>query len=129
MSLQDKYRAVLDLGLELNVQDGDVQEMDGVLRMKGTTQTQYEKDLIWDKIKEIGGEDPADIAADIKVAITDYYHKHTVASGESLSKIAIKYYGKDKVMDYKQIFEANTDILKNPDVIHPDQVLTIPFPS
>jgi nucleoid-associated protein YgaU len=29
-------------------------------------------------------------------------------------------------MKYKQIFEANTGLLKNPDVIHPDQVLVIP---
>ena len=126
MSLQDKYRAVLNLGEELKVADGDVQELDGILKVKGTTQTQYEKDLIWDKIKEIGGESPSDIEADINVAITDYYHKHTVVSGDSLSKIAGKYY-KGDVMAYMTIFNANTDILKSPDVIHPDQVLTIPF--
>ena len=126
MSLQDKYRAVLDLGEQLNVTDGDVQELDGVLKVSGTTQTQYEKDQIWDAIKSIGGENPTDIQADIKVANTDYYHKHTVVSGESLSKIAGKYY-KGDVMAYMTIYNANTDILKSPDVIHPDQVLTIPF--
>lgn len=29
-------------------------------------------------------------------------------------------------MKYKQIFQANTNILSNPDLIHPDQVLVIP---
>ncbi|NQX78923.1 LysM peptidoglycan-binding domain-containing protein, partial [Gilvibacter sp.] len=40
------------------------------------------------------------------------------------SKIA-KHYYKDP-MKYQAIFEANTDILKNPDLIHPGQELVIP---
>ena len=124
MSLQDKYRAVLDLGMKLNVQDGDVKEEDGKLKIKGTTQTQYEKNVMWDKIKEIGGDSPADLAADIKVAVTDYFHKHTVQSGDSLSKIAKHYYG--DAMKYTAIFDANTDQLDNPNVIHPGQELIIP---
>ena len=125
MSLQDKYREVLDLGVEFGVADGYVEELDGHLKIGGTAQTQYYKDRMWDKIKEIGGEEPSDIHADIKVAITDYYHKHTVSSGESLSKIAKHYYG--DAMKYTNIFDANTDQLKDPNVIHPDQELVIPF--
>ncbi|MCG8331491.1 MAG: LysM peptidoglycan-binding domain-containing protein [Chitinophagales bacterium] len=124
MSLQNKYREVLNLGESLNVKDGYIKEEDGVLKIGGTTTTQYEKNRMWDKIKEIGGDVPSDLKADIKVENTDYYHKHTVASGESLSKIAKHYYG--DVMKYKQIFEANKGILDNPDVIHPGQELIIP---
>ena len=94
------------------------------LEIRGTAKTQYEKDILWDKIKEIGGESPSDLMADIKVADTSIYHRHTVKSGESLSKIAKHYYGDP--MKYKEIFEANTNILKNPDLIHPDQELVIP---
>ncbi len=119
-----KYQGVLDLGQQLNIQDGDVSEENGTLKIKGTAQTQYEKNQLWDKIKEIGGESPSDIVADINVADTSFYHKHVVKSGESLSKIAKHYYGDP--MKYKAIFEANTGILKNPDVIHPDQELIIP---
>ncbi|WP_298317198.1 LysM peptidoglycan-binding domain-containing protein [uncultured Aquimarina sp.] len=119
-----KYQDVLDLGQELNIQNGDVSEDNGVLKVKGTANTQYEKNQLWDKIKEIGGEAPGDIVADIDVADTSVYHRHTVKSGESLSKIA-KHYFKDP-MKYKEIFAANTHILKNPDVIHPDQELIIP---
>ncbi len=119
-----KYQGVLDLGQKLNIQDGDVSEDNGKLKIKGTANTQYEKNVLWDKIKEIGGDSPSDIVADIKVADTSIYHRHTVKSGESLSKIAKHYYGDP--MKYKAIFEANTNILKNPDVIHPDQELVIP---
>jgi len=49
---------------------------------------------------------------------------HTVASGESLSLIAKKYYG--NAMKYTKIFEANKPLLSNPDKIYPGQVLRIP---
>ena len=122
--LQNKYKDVLDLGKELDVKNGDVKEENGVLKVTGTTQTQYEKNQLWDKIKEIGGENPSDIQADIKVENSSIYHKHTVQGGESLSKIA-KHYYKDP-MKYNAIFEANRDKLDNPDVIHPGQELVIP---
>src|SRR5690606_5675367 len=124
MSVKAKYQAVLTLGEQLKIKDGDVSEEAGILKIKGQAATQYEKNLLWDKIKELGGENPSDIKANITVADESVYHRHTVKSGESLSKIAKKYYGDP--MKYKKIFEANTNILKNPDVIHPDQVLVIP---
>lgn len=124
MSIKMKYQPVLDLGEELNITDGFVEETETQLKMGGTANTQYEKNLIWDKIKEIGGENPGDIMADIKVADTSVYHRHTVGKGETLGKIAKHYYG--DAMKYKDIFEANTHILKNPDLIHPDQELDIP---
>ncbi|MEW2923036.1 MULTISPECIES: LysM peptidoglycan-binding domain-containing protein [Flavobacteriaceae] len=124
MSVKAKYQPVLDLGQKLNIKDGDVSEENGVLKIKGQASTQYEKNLLWDKIKEIGGQSPSDIKANITVADESVYARHTVKSGESLSKIAKHYYGDP--MKYKQIFEANTDQLKNPDLIHPDQVLVIP---
>lgn len=49
---------------------------------------------------------------------------HTVSSGETLSKIAKKYYG--DAMRYPDIFDANTPMLKHPDKIYPGQVLRIP---
>ena len=124
MSVKAKYQPVLDLGEQLGVKNGDVREEDGILKIKGMAHTQYEKNILWDKIKEIGGEKPSDIKANITVEDESVYHRHTVKSGESLSKIAKHYYGDP--MKYKQIFEANTNILKNPDLIHPDQVLVIP---
>lgn len=48
----------------------------------------------------------------------------TVAAGDSLSKIAKREYG--DANKWKRIFEANRDILKDPDLIHPGQKLRIP---
>jgi nucleoid-associated protein YgaU len=49
---------------------------------------------------------------------------YTVAKGDSLSKIAKHFYG--DVKQWKKIFEANKDIIKNPDLIFPGQVIKIP---
>lgn len=122
--MKAKYQAVLDLGEALNIQNGDVKEENGVLTITGVANTPYEKNILWDKIKEIGGESPSDISANITVADDSVFARHTVKSGETLGKIAIQYYG--KASKYQEIFKANSDILKNPDVIQVDQELIIP---
>jgi nucleoid-associated protein YgaU len=47
-----------------------------------------------------------------------------VKSGDSLSKIAKREYG--NANDWKRIFEANKDIIKDPNKIFPGQKLKIP---
>lgn len=49
---------------------------------------------------------------------------HTVAKGDTLSAIAKQYLG--KATDWPKIFEANRDVLKDPDRIQVGQVLKIP---
>ncbi len=49
---------------------------------------------------------------------------YTVVAGDSLSKIAKKHYG--DANKWKKIFEANRDIIQNPDLIKPGQVLKLP---
>ena len=122
--IKAKYQSVLDLGETLNIENGDVKEENGKLKIWGTAKTQYDKDLLWDAIKAVGGDSPSDIMADIKVADTSVYTRHIVKSGETLGKIAKQYYGNPA--KYQAIFKANSDILKNPDLIHPDQELIIP---
>ncbi|HRQ55696.1 MAG TPA: hypothetical protein PL018_15670, partial [Ignavibacteriaceae bacterium] len=92
MSLQVKYSPVLALAQELKVQNLNVSEEAGKLKLAGSTNTAYEKNQIWDKIKEVGGEGQSEVNADLKVLNTDYYHIHTVESGENLSKISKHYF-------------------------------------
>lgn len=49
---------------------------------------------------------------------------YTVVSGDSLWKIAKQFYGNGA--EYNKIYSANTDKIKNPNLIYPGQVLTIP---
>ncbi|HEV7508156.1 MAG TPA: LysM peptidoglycan-binding domain-containing protein [Thermoanaerobaculia bacterium] len=49
---------------------------------------------------------------------------YTIVSGDSLSKIAKHFYG--DANKWRQIYEANRDIIKDPDMIHPGQTIKIP---
>lgn len=67
---------------------------------------------------------------DDRISITDVEEPepeadfYTVESGDSLSKIAKKYYGDP--MKYNAIFEANQPLLSDPNKIYPGQMLRIP---
>ena len=50
--------------------------------------------------------------------------QYTVKAGDSLSKIAQREYGDGS--KWKAIYEANRGTIKDPDLIHPGQELTIP---
>ncbi len=53
--------------------------------------------------------------------------EHTVAAGETLSHIALKYYGSAVKEKWMAIYEANREVIgENPNLIKPGQVLKIP---
>ena len=52
----------------------------------------------------------------------EYYE---IQSGDTLSGIAKKYLG--NAMDYPKIFEANREVIKDPDLIYPGQKIRIPM--
>jgi nucleoid-associated protein YgaU len=49
---------------------------------------------------------------------------YTVVKGDSLSKIAKREYG--DANKWRTIYEANPDLINDPDVIHPGQLLSLP---
>ena len=55
---------------------------------------------------------------------TERARTYTVVAGDTLSKIAKREYGSAE--KWHAIYEANRDKIKNPDLIHPGQVLTLP---
>jgi hypothetical protein len=123
MALADKYGDVLGLAQELKVKNGNWKEEGGKIHMWGTTEYQLEANLLWDKIKEHAGWEH-EVVADLRAEKSDIYGYYEVKGGDSLSKIAKRFYGDPN--KYGVIFDANKDLLKNPDVIHPGQRLRIP---
>jgi nucleoid-associated protein YgaU len=129
MSLRDKYNHAIQTAKGLRM-DGSAEEREGKLHFKGTVGTQEEANKIWDALKTVG-DWRNDVVADIKVVPAasaskpaDGPQSYTVKAGDTLSKIA-----KDRLGDanaYMDIFNANRDMLKDPDKISPGQVLTIP---
>lgn len=122
MSLQDKYKELTDLAKNLGVSNLEVREQDNVLYIDGIAKSADDKEKIWNVYGKL---DPdfrgADVVMNIAVsegATTNY----TVTSGDSLSKI-----GKVHGVSWQTIYEANKDIIKNPDVIQPGWILKIPI--
>ena len=52
----------------------------------------------------------------------EYY---LIKKGDTLSAIAKQFYG--KANDYPKIFEANREVIKDPNLIFPDQKIRIPL--
>ena len=121
--LKEKYQSLLDLGVELNVQNGDWKEEGGKLRITGTAAYQYDKDRLWDKIKSYENWEN-EVEADIAVANGDLYGLYVVKPGDTLSKLSKAHYGDPN--RYMEIFKANSDQLSDPDIIRVGQQLKIP---
>jgi nucleoid-associated protein YgaU len=79
-----------------------------------------------DKKKDDDMPDFSDVqsGASSTAPTAEVYETYEVKSGDSLSKIAKHFYGNGN--EWKKIFEANTDILKDPNKIFPGQKLKIP---
>jgi nucleoid-associated protein YgaU len=121
MSVKDKYKELTDLATNLGIANLQVREQDNVLYVDGTAKSAEDKEKLWSAYGKI---DPdfrsADVVMNIEVAqgtTTEY----TVKGGDSLSKI-----GKTHGVSWEAIFEANRDIIKNPDLIQPGWKLKIP---
>jgi LysM repeat protein len=128
--LKGKYASVVRLMEQSGVRLSNVHVENNKLFLKGTAPSQEVKDKIWDEIKRV---DPnyADLAADIEAApstpVVDRApggSKYVVKSGDTLSKIAHRFYGDEN--EYMHIFDANRDTLRDPSEIRPGQELTIP---
>jgi nucleoid-associated protein YgaU len=123
MALKDKYQAVVNTANGNGVTNLSVVEQDNVLYITGTAPTNQAKDAIWDVYESI---DPEMRAGDLVLNISvdqSAPETYEVKPGDNLSKIAKKYSG----ISWKDIYEANKDQIKNPDLIHPGQVLKIPL--
>jgi nucleoid-associated protein YgaU len=67
---------------------------------------------------------PPPVPAPSTVGTSGSEQTYTVVAGDSLSKIAKRFYG--DANKWPRIHEANRDQIKNPDLIHPGQKLRIP---
>ncbi len=123
--LKSKYQSVIDLAKSRGVHLTNVHIENDKLQIRGAAPNQDIKNEVWNQIKAV---DPvhADVAADITIdpSLKAPEKVYEVVSGDTLSKIAKKYYGDGN--KYMKIFEANKDQLEDPDKIKVGQKLRIP---
>jgi len=127
MGLRDKYAYAIQTAK--GKFDGSAQEKDGKLYFTGTVKSDAEANEIWNAIKTIP-DWRTDVVADIKVvappasAAAAAAKTYTVKAGDTLGAIAKAQLGDAGA--YMKIFDANKDLLTDPDKIKPGQVLKIP---
>jgi nucleoid-associated protein YgaU len=138
MDLRTKYDQAIQVAKSLRM-DGSAVEKDGKLHFNGTVKSEDEKNQIWNALKSVP-DHQSEVVADIKVVPqaaaaagagagaqatgASAGRTYTVQAGDTLSGIAKQHLG--DASKYTKIFEANRDVLSDPDKIKPGQVLKIP---
>ncbi len=125
MKLQDKYAELINTAKSAGVKNLQVREQENVLYIDGQVPSQEVKQKLWDVYGKI---DPNFRSADVvmNVAVSPItpapaMQEYEVVKGDNLSKIG-KRYG----VSWKEIYEANKNIISDPDLIQPGWKLKIP---
>jgi len=134
--MKQKYASVLATVQQQQVQLSHVHIQDNKLFIQGTAPSEQAKNKVWDQIKQVNPNWAQELVADITVSgngspaqasnggQTQQQRTYTVQAGDSLSKISKQFYG--NANEYTKIFEANRDVLSDPNKISPGQTLKIP---
>jgi nucleoid-associated protein YgaU len=120
-ALTDKYKSLIALANSSGLSNFKMEEKGTVLKMTGNASSEAIKDKLWAAYSAIDPDMRAgDLVLDINVVAAANVYE--VKAGDTLGKIAKLYPG----MTWKKIFEANKDVIKNPDLIFPGQKFKIP---
>ncbi len=134
--LKKKYQPVLNLMQQLQVQLQNVNMEGSKLLIRAAAPSAQVKNRIWDQIKLIDSsfsdlicdvsapQESATMTAGASIAGGQGQRRYTVKTGDTLSKISREFYGDPN--QYTKIFNANRNILADPNKISPGQDLLIP---
>jgi len=104
-----------------------VEYQDGVVTLSGKAESAdaLEKTVLMaGNVQGVHTVQASAVAAPEQTIPVEYY---TIVKGDTLSGIAKRLYG--NAMDYPHIFEANREVIKDPDLIYPGQKIRIPEKS
>lgn len=123
--LKQKYASVLNLINQQGVKLAHVHIQDNKLYVEGAGGSEAINNKIWDQVKLVDSS-LSDITLKLSVdpSLAPKQKTYTVAAGDSLSKIAKHFYGNGN--QYMKIFEANKNVLSDPNMVKAGQELVIP---
>ena len=137
--LKQKYQPALNLMQQLQVRVMNINMEGPKLLIRGEAPSTDAKNKVWDQIKLIDAS-YSDLTCDLSVsqqqpsgqtmtagaAISggQTQRRYIVKPGDSLSKISREYYG--DANQYMKIFNANREVLQDPNKNSPGQDLVIP---
>ena len=122
MSLSNKYQLLIDAVQSKAQGEPKVTEQDNILYIDATVASEFDKDNLWKIYNQIDPDYRAgDLRLNLVVSGTGGGEEYEVKPGDNLSKIGAQY-----GVTWKEIYEANKDTIKNPDLIQPGWKLKIP---
>jgi nucleoid-associated protein YgaU len=125
MALRAKYQQLIDAANQNGVTNLQVREQGNVLYIDGDAPSEEVKKSIWDLYNKIDPDYRAgDLVLNLNVlgeATQTANQEYEVVKGDNLTKIGKKY-----GIGWKEIYEANKDVIKDPDLIQPGWKLKIP---
>lgn len=107
------------------IKDLDVKFDNGVVTLGGAADSRDAMEkavLMAGNVKGVERVEAAELHAPEQSAKVEYY---IIKKGDSLSAIAKQFYGDANA--YPRVFEANREVIKNPDLIYPGQKIRIPL--
>ena len=121
----EDIREVLNEELQGQIENLVVEEDDGKVRLLG----QAKDDAVREKAILLAGNVKGVEAVDgfymtVQVVPPPPPVFYTVKSGDSLSKIAKEVYG--DAMKWEALFQANLEVIKDPNLIYPGQQIRVP---
>jgi hypothetical protein len=128
-ALKQKYASVLELIARGGVRLDHLHVQDDKLYMQGGVCSEDVKNDVWNQIKAVDSS-ASDVVCDLTIdaslpAPPPQEAIYIVEAGDSLWKIADKFYGKGHL--FQKIIDANPDKLEDQNsVIHPGDELKIP---
>jgi len=134
--LKLKYQPAINLMGQLQAQVQHVNMEGSKLLIRAIAPSQEVKNRIWNQVKLIDSSYP-DLICDISVVQAPAtmtagasasggqgQRRYTVKAGDTLSEISREFYGDPN--QYGKIFNANRNVLRDPNTIRPGQELLIP---
>jgi nucleoid-associated protein YgaU len=125
MALRSKYQQLIDAATKSGVNNLQVREQGNVLYIDGNAPSEEVKKSLWDLYNKI---DPDYRAGDLVLNLNVFgtsakpaQQEYVVVKGDNLTMIGKKY-----GVSWKEIYEINKDIIKDPDLIQPGWKLKIP---
>ena len=106
------------------IADLEVSVRDGVVSLKGEAASGESLEKAVLLAGNVQGVEKV-MAVTVKVPDEPRVEYYEIVSGDTLSGIAKKYYG--DAMQYPRLFEANREVIKDPDLIYPGQKIRVPL--
>jgi nucleoid-associated protein YgaU len=103
---------------------GEAPSLEVKTRVMAEFNSRVDADNVVNQIRIAAGAAPKDAAAVPAAMPAPEFEWYEVQKGDTLSALAKRFYGKGGL--YMKIFEANKDVLTNPDLIKVGQKLRIP---